>query len=83
MLDLTHVDGAGVGLAGIMGNKAMLMINGGEPQAVPVGQTLGGVKVLSVQGDQAVIEIGGKSVRCGLVSTPSAVEAAMARARSS
>ena len=35
-----------VGLAGIMGSKAMLMINGGEPQAVPVGQTLGGVKVL-------------------------------------
>ena len=49
-----------VGLAGVMGSKAMLMINGGEPQAVAVGQTLDGVKVLSVQGDQAVIEIGGK-----------------------
>jgi aspartyl protease family protein len=49
-----------VGLAGIMGSKAMLMINGGEPQAVPVGQSLDGVKVLSVQGDQIMIEIGGK-----------------------
>jgi aspartyl protease family protein len=49
-----------VGLAGIMGSKAMLMINGGEPQAVPVGQTLDGVKVLSVQGDQIMVEIGGK-----------------------
>jgi aspartyl protease family protein len=49
-----------VGLAGIMGSKAMLMINGGEPQAVPVGQTLGGVKVLSIQGDQIMVEIGGK-----------------------
>ena len=49
-----------VGLAGIMGNKAMLMINGSEPQAVPVGQTLNGVKVLSVQGDQVTVEIGGK-----------------------
>ncbi len=49
-----------VGLAGVMGSKAMLMINGGEPQAVAVGQTLEGVKVVSVQGDQAVIEIGGK-----------------------
>lgn len=49
-----------VGLAGIMGSKAMLMINGSEPQAVPVGQTLDGVKVLSVQGDQVMIEIGGK-----------------------
>ena len=49
-----------VGLAGIMGSKAMLMINGGEPQAVPVGQTVDGVKVLSIQGDQATIEVGGK-----------------------
>ena len=49
-----------VGLAGVMGSKAMLMINGGEPQAVAIGQTMDGVKVLSVQGDQAVIEIGGK-----------------------
>jgi aspartyl protease family protein len=49
-----------VGLAGIMGSKAMLMINGGEPQAVPVGQTLDGVKVLAINGDQIMVEIGGK-----------------------
>lgn len=49
-----------VGLAGIMGSKAMLIINGGEPQTVPVGQTLDGVKVLSIQGDQAMIEVGGR-----------------------
>lgn len=49
-----------VGLAGIMGSKAMLTINGGEPQAVPIGQTVDGVKVLSIQGDQATIEVGGK-----------------------
>ncbi len=49
-----------VGLAGIMGSKAMLMINGGEPLAVPVGQTVDGVKLLSIQGDQVTIEIGGK-----------------------
>ena len=41
-----------VGLAGVMGNKALLMINGGDPQTVPVGQVLDGVKVLSIQGDQ-------------------------------
>lgn len=49
-----------VGLAGIMGSKAMLMINGGEPQAVSVGQTVDGVKVLAIQGEQATIEVGGK-----------------------
>jgi aspartyl protease family protein len=49
-----------VGLAGVMGSKAMLMINGSEPQSVAVGQLLDGVKVVSVQGDQVVVEIGGR-----------------------
>ncbi len=49
-----------VGLAGLMGSKALLMIDGGEPEAVAVGQSLSGVKLVSIQGDQAVIEIGGK-----------------------
>ena len=49
-----------VGLAGIMGSKAMLMVNGGEPQAVAIGQSLDGVKLLYVQGDQVVVEVGGK-----------------------
>ena len=52
--------GQNVGLAGLMGSKAMLMINGGEPQAVAVGQSLDGIKLLSIQGDQAIVEIGGK-----------------------
>lgn len=49
-----------VGLAGIMGSRALLMIDGGEPQAVAAGQSLAGVKVVSVHGDQAVVEIGGR-----------------------
>lgn len=49
-----------VGLAGIMGSKAMLMINGGEPKAVAIGQSLDGIRLISVSGDQAVIEVDGK-----------------------
>jgi aspartyl protease family protein len=49
-----------VGLAGLMGSKAMLMINGGEPQAVAIGQSLDGVKLVAIQGDQAIVEVGGK-----------------------
>ena len=49
-----------VGLAGIMGSKAMLMINGGEPRAVAIGQTVDGVRLISVAGDQAIVEIDGK-----------------------
>lgn len=49
-----------VGLAGIMGSKALLVINGGSPRSVPVGATIDGIKVISVRGDQAVIEIDGR-----------------------
>ena len=63
-LCLVLVSGTGaaqdVGLAGVMGSRALLMIDGGEPQAVAIGQSLAGVKVVSVQGDQVVVEIGGK-----------------------
>jgi aspartyl protease family protein len=51
---------AEVGLAGILGSRAMLMIDGGEPQAVRVGESVGGVRLVSIQGDQVVVEIGGK-----------------------
>lgn len=60
MASLGSVLAQEVGLAGLMGSKAMLMINGSEPQAVRVGETVGGVKLLAIQGDQAVVEIGGK-----------------------
>lgn len=49
-----------VGLAGVMGSKALLMINGDEPQSVAIGQSLDGVKVVSIQGDLVVVEIAGK-----------------------
>lgn len=49
-----------VGLAGIIGSKALLKIDGGAPRAVPVGATVDGVKVVSVQGEQVVVEINGR-----------------------
>jgi aspartyl protease family protein len=49
-----------VGLAGIMGSKALLMINGGEPRTVAVGQAVEGVRLISVSGDQVIVEVDGK-----------------------
>ncbi len=43
-----------------MGSKALLMINGGEPRAVRVGESVDGVSLVSIQGEQAIVEIGGK-----------------------
>lgn len=65
-----------VGLAGIMGSKALLTINGGDPRTVALGHTVDGVKVVAIQGDQAIIEIGGKKrpLRVGqhAIGTPAA-----------
>jgi aspartyl protease family protein len=55
------VDAADVGLAGLFPGKALLTINGGPPRTVALGvKTEEGVKVLSVEGDTATLEIDGK-----------------------
>lgn len=56
-----------VALVGMMGGKALLVVDGGSPRAVSPGEAHQGVKVISTQGDQALLEIGGKrlSMRVG------------------
>ena len=49
-----------VSLQGMLGSKALLVIDGGEPRSIAPGDTLHGVKVLSTAGDQAVVEIKGR-----------------------
>lgn len=55
----THA--ADVGLAGLFPGKALLTINGGPPRIVAVGvKTDEGVKVLSIEGETATLEVDGK-----------------------
>jgi aspartyl protease family protein len=49
-----------VSLQGMLGNKALLVVDGGAPRSVAPGETLQGVKVLSTAGDEAVVEIKGR-----------------------
>src|SRR5205823_4434262 len=49
-----------VTLQGMLGNKALLVVDGGSPHAVGAGDTWQGVKVLSTAGDQAVLEYAGQ-----------------------
>ncbi|MBS1197726.1 MAG: hypothetical protein H6R18_1511 [Proteobacteria bacterium] len=49
-----------VGLVGVMGSKALLSINGSEPVPVAAGQSSQGVRVISVQGQQTIVEVDGK-----------------------
>jgi aspartyl protease family protein len=56
-----------VGLAGMMGGRALLIIDGAAPKAVAAGDSYKAVKVVSTEGDVAVLEIAGKrhSLRVG------------------
>ena len=49
-----------VSLQGMLGTRALLVIDGGEPRSVATGETQQGVKVVSTSGDQAVVEIKGR-----------------------
>jgi len=49
-----------VALAGMMGSKALLVVNGTPPKTVGAGETHEGVKVISTSSDMAVIEQDGK-----------------------
>jgi aspartyl protease family protein len=56
-----------VALQGMMGNRALLIVNGSAPKPVAPGDTHQDVKVVSTSGDQAVVEIDGrrKTLRVG------------------
>ena len=56
-----------VNLSGMLGNKALLVVDGSEPKLVAPGESFRGVRVLSTQGQSAVIEVGGQrqSLRIG------------------
>ena len=57
----TSASATDVGLAGLFPGKALLTINGGAPRIVPVGgKAEGAVKVLSVEGETATLEVDGK-----------------------
>lgn len=51
-----------VGLAGILGKKAILVIDGGNPKSVAVGERIHGVKLISVEEKSAVVEKKGKRI---------------------
>jgi len=49
-------------LTGTIGSRAILIVNGAAPKTVAVGETFQGVKLVSLQAEQAVVELEGKRV---------------------
>ncbi|CAA9393555.1 MAG: Transporter [uncultured Ramlibacter sp.] len=62
-----------VALQGMLGGRALLIVDGGAPKTVAAGETHKGVKVLSTAGDQAVVEIGGRRHTLRVGEAPASV----------
>ena len=67
-----------VSLQGMLGSKALLVVDGGAPKAVGAGDSWKGVKVLSTAGEQAVVEVGGQRQTLRVGESPMAVGATAA-----
>lgn len=72
---------AEVALVGVLGGKALLVIDGGAPRTLSVGQSLGSVKLMAVSGDTADLEIAGQRARLRMGDQPVSVGARSAEAR--
>lgn len=70
-----------VALVGVLGGKALLVVDGGPPRTLSVGQRSGSIQLLSVSGDTAEIEIGGQRSRLMLGAQPVSVGSRTAAAR--
>jgi aspartyl protease family protein len=62
-----------VALQGMLGRKALLMVDGGEPKSVAPGESYKGVKVVSTSGDTAVLEVNGKQFSLHVGEAPASV----------
>ncbi|WP_413861244.1 TIGR02281 family clan AA aspartic protease [Candidatus Aalborgicola defluviihabitans] len=64
-----------VGLSGMLGGKALIIVDGATPKTVAAGDSYKGVKIVSTQGDQAVVEISGKQHTLRVGDAPASVGA--------
>lgn len=64
-----------VALQGMLGTKALLIVDGSAPKTVAPGETYKGVKVVSTSGDTAVLEIGGRRHSFRVGDAPASVGA--------
>ena len=62
-----------VTLSGMLGSKALLIVDGNAPKGVAVGESYRGVKIVSTQGDQATLEIAGKRHTLRVGEAPASV----------
>lgn len=68
---VAHAAGS-VTLTGTIGSRAILIVNGNPPKTVAIGESYQGVKLVSLQAEQAVVELEGKRVNLRM-DTPTSI----------
>lgn len=64
-----------VTLTGMLGGKALLVVDASTPKGVAVGESFRGVKVISTRGEQAVVQIGNQNHTLRVGEAPARVGA--------
>jgi len=62
-----------VALQGMLGGRALLIVDGSPPRSVAAGDSYKGVKVVSTRGDEAVVEIDGRRHTLRVGEAPASV----------
>ena len=62
-----------VTLAGMLGGKALVIVDGSPPKAVAVGEMHKGVRLMATQGDSATFDIAGKKLSMRVGDSPASV----------
>ena len=70
LLLCASVHAESVALAGMLGGKALLVVDGSPPKTVAAGDSHRGVKVISTNGDQAVVEQSGQRITLRVGEAP-------------
>lgn len=73
LLAATVAHSQSVTLSGMVGSKALLIVDGSAPKIVAAGESFNGVKVVSTQGDTAVLMVGGKRLNVRVGDAPASV----------
>jgi aspartyl protease family protein len=62
-----------VAINGTLGSKALLIVDGGFPKSVAVGDSYKGVKVVSIQNDKVTVEMGGQRQTLRVGDAPASI----------
>jgi aspartyl protease family protein len=73
LFSISVANAQSVTLTGMVGSKALVIVDGSAPKIVAAGESFNGIKVLSTQGDTAVLMVGGKRLNMRVGDAPASV----------